>query len=199
LNKLRYLRLANLKRLTSLAGIETLASLEELEIHTCRRINSIEEIGSLQRLRKLYLNNNGDIKSLKPLEKLTGLEADIAAVAALSLIRRDNEAKPLPTEIIEIHGPDVITGDSAAALWSEVLGRKVPYPGDDPDAFERQIGAMISSAMAYDVARMFGGFHRDGMIATPGAVDRVTKLLGRPLRTYRSYAEETGKQGKKKK
>jgi len=121
---------------------------------------------------------------------------DIAAVAALSLIRRDGAAKPLPTEIIEIHGPDVITSDSAALLWSEVLGRKVMYPGDDLSTFEKKIGAMMPSAMAYDVARMFGGFQRDGMVATPGAVDRVVKLLGRPLRTYRSYAQETGRQAK---
>lgn len=75
LEKLRSLRLANLKRLTSLAGIERLAGLEELEIHTCRRIRSIDEIGSLRRLRKLHLNNDGDIESLKPLAKLTGLES----------------------------------------------------------------------------------------------------------------------------
>ena len=33
------------------------------------------------------------------------------------------------------------------------------------------------------------------MVAPAGAVDRVSKLLGRPLRTYRSYAEETAKHG----
>jgi uncharacterized protein YbjT (DUF2867 family) len=124
---------------------------------------------------------------------------DIAAVAALSLIRREDATEPLPTEIIEIHGPDVVTGDSAAALWSEVLGRKVTYPGDDLRAFEKQSRAMLPSAMAYDVAGMFRGFHRDGMVATPGAVDRIAKLLGRPLRTYRSYAEETSKQAQKSK
>jgi len=75
LGKLRSLRLANLKRLRSLAGIERLAGLEELEIHTCRRIRSIDEIGSLRQLRKLHLNNDGDIESLKPLAKLTGLES----------------------------------------------------------------------------------------------------------------------------
>jgi len=74
LRRLRSLRLANLKRLTSLAGIEGLATLEELEIHTCRAIRSIEEIGSLPGLRRLFLNNDGDIESLKPLEKLNGLE-----------------------------------------------------------------------------------------------------------------------------
>jgi hypothetical protein len=49
--------------------------------------------------------------------------------------------------------------------------------------------------MAYDVAGMFRGFQRDGMVAKPEAVDRVVKLLGRPLRTYRRYAEETKSQG----
>jgi Leucine-rich repeat (LRR) protein len=75
LKGLRFLRLANLKKLTSLAGIEKLVNLEELEIHTCRAIGSIEEVGSLSRLRKLYLNNDGDIESLKPLEKLNCLES----------------------------------------------------------------------------------------------------------------------------
>jgi Leucine-rich repeat (LRR) protein len=75
LSDLRSLRLANLKRLTSLAGIEHLTNLEELEIHTCRGITSIDEVGHLLRLRKLHLNNDGDIATLKPLDKLTGLES----------------------------------------------------------------------------------------------------------------------------
>ena len=73
LKRLRSLRLANLKRLTSLAGIEGLGDLEELEIHTCRGIGSIEEVGFLSRLQKLQLNNDGDIESLKPLERLNEL------------------------------------------------------------------------------------------------------------------------------
>jgi Leucine-rich repeat (LRR) protein len=68
------LRLANLRRLTSLAGIEALTNLEELDIHTCRKIRSIEPVGYLSRLRKFYLNNDGDIESLKPLAKLNELE-----------------------------------------------------------------------------------------------------------------------------
>lgn len=122
---------------------------------------------------------------------------DIATVAALELIKRDTAAGPLPSEIIEIHGPDVVTGDSAAALWSEVLGRKITYPGDDLRASEKKLRAIMPSAIAYDVTRMFSGFQRDGMVAPPGAVDRITKLLGRPLRTYRKYAEETAKQQQK--
>jgi len=75
LSDLRSLRLGNLKRLTSLAGIEGLAALEELEIHTCRAVTSIDEVSHLLRLRKLHLNNDGAIASLKPLENFDGLES----------------------------------------------------------------------------------------------------------------------------
>ena len=75
LRKLRYLRIANLRTLTSLAGIQELTNLEELEIHTCRKIHSIDEIGYLCKLRELYLCNDGDIESFKPLARLTGLES----------------------------------------------------------------------------------------------------------------------------
>jgi Leucine-rich repeat (LRR) protein len=73
LTRLRSLRLGNLRRLTSLGGIEHLANLEELEVHTCRKIRSIDEVGALSKLQRLYLNNDGDIESLKPLMNLTEL------------------------------------------------------------------------------------------------------------------------------
>jgi hypothetical protein len=74
LKRLRYLKLVNLRRLTSLAGIEGLVALEELNIDTCRAIGSIDEVGTLSGLKKLHLSNDGEIESLKPLEKLTSLE-----------------------------------------------------------------------------------------------------------------------------
>lgn len=77
LGKLRILRLANLKKVHSLKGIEKLVNLEELEIHTCRCIGSIDEIGGLSALKKLYLNNNGNIDSLSPIKRLENLEAVI--------------------------------------------------------------------------------------------------------------------------
>jgi len=116
---------------------------------------------------------------------------DIGEVAAIELIRRDRSPDPLPTQIIEIHGPDVITAQSAVRTWTEVLGKEVTYPGDDLRAFEKKFEKMASNAIAYDVAGMFRGFQRDGMVAPDGASDRIAALLGRPLRTYRAFAEET--------
>lgn len=74
LKMLRSLRLGGLKRVTSLAGIDDLRNLEELDIDTCRGIRSIDEVRRLSRLRKLFINNVGDIESLKPLDNLDGLE-----------------------------------------------------------------------------------------------------------------------------
>lgn len=119
---------------------------------------------------------------------------DIAEVAALELIRRERAAEPLPRELIEIVGPDALTGASAAALWSDLLGRPVAYAGDDLDAFEQQSRARMPGWMAYDMRMMTRGFQRDGMLAKPGNLGRLTAMLGRPLRTYRSFAEESVKQ-----
>jgi uncharacterized protein YbjT (DUF2867 family) len=119
---------------------------------------------------------------------------DIAEVAALSLIKRDQSREPSPIETIEIHGPDVINNESAVRLWSEVLGKKIRYPGDDLRAAERRFSSFMPSAMAYDVVSMFRGFHKYGMVGSEAAIDRLTAMLGRPLRTYRDYAQECAKE-----
>lgn len=74
LTGLRFLRLANLRQLTSLEGIECLTELENLTVDTCRKISSIGEIVSLTSLRTVDIDNDGDIASIKPMEKLDKLE-----------------------------------------------------------------------------------------------------------------------------
>jgi len=74
LRRLRRLRLGNLTRLASLSGMEGLADLEELDIDTCRRLTSIQEVGDLSRLRKLCFGNCGDIESLGALDELNALK-----------------------------------------------------------------------------------------------------------------------------
>src|SRR6266550_8237886 len=56
---------------------------------------------------------------------------DIAEVAAIELIRREQAATPLPMDRINLVGPDTLTGADVAAIWTEVLGRPITYPGDD--------------------------------------------------------------------
>ena len=77
-----------------------------------------------------------------------------------------------------------------AAIWSEVLGRPVAYGGDDTAGFEQNLRQAMPAWMAYDMRLMGERFLGDGMLPEAGDVERLTTLLGRPLRSYRAFAAE---------
>ena len=112
---------------------------------------------------------------------------DIAEVAAMELIRRDQAPGKLPLETINIVGPDTLTGADAAAIWSEVLGRPIAYGGDDPSGFEANMGRLMPKWMAYEMRVMAERYVSDGMIPREGDRERLVKILGRPLHSYRDF------------
>lgn len=113
---------------------------------------------------------------------------DIAEVAALELIRRDQAIDKLPSETINLVGPDSLTGAGAAAIWSELLGRPVHYAGDDPRGFEQNMATFMPAWMAYEMRLMAERYVSDGMLPEPGDRERLVRLLGRPLHGYRDFA-----------
>ncbi|WP_312631274.1 SDR family oxidoreductase [Pantoea piersonii] len=113
---------------------------------------------------------------------------DIAEVAAIELIRREQAAGKLPLETINLVGPDTLTGTQAAAVWADVLGRSVVYGGDNPDAFEANMAGFMPTWMAYEMRLMAERFVSEGMIPQEGDRERLVTLLGRPLRSYREFA-----------
>ncbi len=113
---------------------------------------------------------------------------DIAEVAAIELIRRDQAPNKLPTETINMVGPDTLTGSDVAAIWSELLGRPVNYGGDDPSEFEKNMATFMPKWTAYEMRLMAERYVSDGMIPQPGDVERLTRILGRPLHSYREFA-----------
>ena len=115
---------------------------------------------------------------------------DIAEVAAIELIRREQAPGKLPIETINLVGPDTLTGSDVAAIWSDVLGRPVAYGGDDPTGFEQNLAKFMPKWMAYEMRLMAERYVSDGMIPEVGDVERLTKILGRPLHSYRSFATE---------
>ena len=119
-----------------------------------------------------------------------GQALDIAEVAAIELIRRDQAAGKLPIETINLVGPDTLTGSDVAAIWSDVLARPVTYGGDDPTAFEQNLASFMPKWMAYEMRLMAERYVSDGMVPEAGDVERLTKLLGRPLHSYRAFATE---------
>ncbi|NSX03312.1 NmrA/HSCARG family protein [Cupriavidus gilardii] len=115
---------------------------------------------------------------------------DIGEVAAIELLRRERSAMPLPLDRINLVGPDTLTGVDVAAIWTEVLGRRIAYPGDDTAAFEQNLRQFMPNWMAFDMRLMSERFITEGMIPEAGDVERLTALLGRPLHSYREFATQ---------
>ncbi len=116
---------------------------------------------------------------------------DIAEIAALELLRREQAAQPLPLTRINLVGPETLTGADIAAIWSDVLGRTINYGGGDTAAFEQNLKQFMPPWMAYDMRMMGERFLTDGMLPEDSDVERLTAMLGRPLRSYRDFALET--------
>lgn len=115
---------------------------------------------------------------------------DLAEVAAIELIRREQAAAPLPLDRINVVGPDTLTGANVAAIWTDVLGRPIVHPGDDTEGFEKNLRQFMPSWMAFDMRMMSERFLTEGMVPEAGDIERLTALLGRPLRSYRDFASE---------
>ncbi|WP_306027606.1 SDR family oxidoreductase [Stappia sp. MMSF_3263] len=115
---------------------------------------------------------------------------DIGEIAAIELIRREQSPTPLPLTRINLVGPDTLTGASTAAIWSDILGRTVAYPGEDTAGFEQNMRQFMPGWMAFDMRLMAERFLSDGMLPEAGDVNRLATLLGRPLRTYHDYVAQ---------
>ncbi|TRD00123.1 NmrA/HSCARG family protein [Mesorhizobium sp. WSM4303] len=113
---------------------------------------------------------------------------DIAEIAALELLRREQSEEPLALDRINLVGPQRLTGTDIAAIWSDVLARPISYSGDNTEGFEQNLKQFLPAWMAYDMRLMGERFSTDGMLPEAGDVERLTALLGRPLRSYRDFA-----------
>lgn len=115
---------------------------------------------------------------------------DIGEIAAIELLSRDQAPDGSALTRINLVGPDTLTGAEVAALWSDALGRPIAYGGDDTAGFEQNLRQFMPAWMAYDMRQMAERFLTDGMVPETGDVERLSQLLGRPLRSYRDFAAE---------
>ena len=116
---------------------------------------------------------------------------DIADVAVAELLRRDQSSSILDRITLELVGPEVLTGNSVAKIWSEALGQKITYGGDDIAAFEEQLSSFSPDWMAYDMRLMMAGIQTFGMQAAAGTVENLEMMIGHPLRTYEDLVRES--------
>jgi len=120
---------------------------------------------------------------------------DIADVAVAELLRRDRAPSALARTTLELVGPQALSGESVAGIWSTALGREVTYGGDDVAAFEAQLAAYGPAWLAYDMRLMIAGIQTFGMQAAEGTVKRLEAIVGHPLRTYEAFVREAVAEG----
>jgi len=116
---------------------------------------------------------------------------DIAEVAAGAVLRREQAPQALPNEVINLVGPDALTGPGIAKIWSGLMNKSVTYTGSDTRSFEARLAHHAPGWMAMDMRLMLDRFCSDGMAAASADVDRMTQLLDRRPRSYADFAAET--------
>lgn len=119
---------------------------------------------------------------------------DIGEAAAIELVRREQAGAPLGRETYALVGPDGLTGEGIAAIWSAALDRSIRYGGDDLGVMEQRMRTMLPAWQALDLRLMFARYQTDGAVATAGDIAHLTKLLGRAPRSYAAFAKDAATQ-----
>ena len=70
-------------------------------------------------------------------------------------------------------------------VWARALGRPVVYGGDDLEAWEKQSLQYMPDWLVFDFKQMYDFFQKQGLKASPEAIERQTKLLGHTPRSLR--------------
>jgi uncharacterized protein YbjT (DUF2867 family) len=110
---------------------------------------------------------------------------DIAAVAAAALLEPGFESREVPAV-----GPGTWTGDAIAAVYSDLLGREVRYPGDDLEAWAAGARNFLPEWLVHDLAIMFEQFQETGLSASQEELAETRELLGREPRAFEEFARD---------
>ena len=90
----------------------------------------------------------------------------------------------------DIHGPDVLTGEAIAGIYTKHLGQKVRYAGDDIEAWAESSKGMMPEFMIADMRIMYRFFQDNGMIASKEDLEKTEKLLARKPRAFDAFVRE---------
>jgi uncharacterized protein YbjT (DUF2867 family) len=92
-----------------------------------------------------------------------------------------------------LHGPDTVSGPTAAEVYAKHFDRKVFYGGDDVDAWGKPVEAFLPPWLLDSLKKMFVGQQLNGGAADADAVAASEAAVGHPLRTFDAFvAEQAG-------
>ncbi len=110
---------------------------------------------------------------------------DIADCAINALTKSGHEGRTY-----EVHGPDTLTGEGIAGIYTKSFGREVRYSGDDINAWAEKSKDVMPEFLIADMRIMYQFFQDNGMIASKDELEKTEKLLGKKPRTFDGFARE---------
>jgi uncharacterized protein YbjT (DUF2867 family) len=110
---------------------------------------------------------------------------DIAEAVALSITTNGHAGRTY-----SLVGPEPLTGEQTAAIYSRHLGRPVRYAGRDVNAFAAEAAKSMPAWLVLDLRIMYAHFAEHGLVATPEEVAGLTALLGHPPRDFESFVRD---------
>lgn len=116
---------------------------------------------------------------------------DIAEAAVNALLLDGYEGKEYP-----IIGPDPLTGNSIADIYSRILGEEIRYGGDDLDAWFEQARTVLPEWMAKDFKIMYQYFQDKGLVATESDFELQHEILNREPLSFEEFVTEATAQWK---
>jgi uncharacterized protein YbjT (DUF2867 family) len=110
---------------------------------------------------------------------------DVADAAVVMLT-----TKKLEKQVVSLAGPDVLTGEKCAQIWSDTTGKMISYTQIPMAQWEKKARKTMPDWMVYDFRVMFEFFQAEGLKATQQELKDISRLLGHPPRTYADYVKE---------
>lgn len=110
---------------------------------------------------------------------------DIADAAVNALTTSSHDGREY-----SLHGPDSLTGEDVAAVFSRHFGREIKYGGDDLDAWSQQAKAMLPEWMVNDFRIMYQYFQDKGFNASEAELARQPEVLGHQPRSFDAFVAE---------
>lgn len=107
---------------------------------------------------------------------------DIAEAAAIAFTASGHVGKTY-----NLVGPDVVTGESVAKLWSRALHKDIKYGGHDMVAWELGQRESVPGWFVSDLRIMYESFQKQNLAGTAFDTAQLTALLGHPPRTYENF------------
>ena len=111
---------------------------------------------------------------------------DIADATVNALLDEGHEGHRYP-----VVGPQALTGEDVARVWSEQLDRTVAYVGDDLVAWAEGAKGLMPDWMVEDLHLMFARFLEHGFLSTEEDIASMSHVLGHAPRLYDDFVAET--------